>query len=77
MAYDTLEYGIIVGHLVGVFEGQGIITFTKDFDYDGEFTELASQLIKEFESPDNTQGYFSEFVKERLPELELERKKSE
>lgn len=71
----SLEYGIIVGHLVGEYENAGKITFTTNFDYDVEFFDLANQLIKEFGLPGNRHyGYFSEFVKKRLEEIELEKK---
>jgi len=71
---DELEKGIIVGHLVGVLESDKTITFTDGFDYDGEFIDLAKQLIDEFGHPDNSHyGYFSEFVEARLQEIGLEK----
>ena len=72
---DNLEYGIIVGHLVAEYEKDRTITFTEGFDYDVEFPDLAKQLINEFGQPENSRyGYFSEFVRARLLELEAEKK---
>jgi len=77
MEDNSLEYGIIVGHLVGEYENDGTITFTAGFDYDVEFFDLARQLIHELGLPDNRHyGYFSEFVRNRLKEIEAERKQN-
>ena len=72
---ESLEYGIIVGYQVALLEENGEISFTSDYDFDEQFIVLAKQLIREFSS-DTTETYFSVFVRNRLRELDFEKKQS-
>lgn len=71
MYNNDLENGIIIGAICSRLEEQKIITFTINIDYDDEFLKLAKRLINEFEKQ-NEYNYFSEFVQERLIEIEKE-----
>lgn len=70
-----MEKFLVVGHLCGVLAEQGKISFTKDFDYDGEMFQLAERLIREFDNEQYSKyGYFSEFVESRLLQIEKDMK---
>lgn len=70
---ETLEKGLIVGGAIAQLELEGKLTFTADYDTDGEMLELAEQLISEFNSEKGKEyNYFVSFVNARLLELEAE-----